>query len=52
LLANIDTVQVQLVVRSPYADLKTGAKPIVTLVSTVKLNNCSQAAQGELSCNN
>jgi prepilin-type N-terminal cleavage/methylation domain-containing protein len=50
LLAAIDTIKVQLVVQSPYADLKTGAKPIVTLVSTVKVNNCIQSSTGTLSC--
>ena len=51
-LAAIDTIKVQLVVQSPYADLKTGAKPIVTLVSTVKVNNCIQSSTGTLSCQN
>lgn len=49
-LANIDTIRIQLVVRSPYADLKTGTKPVITLVSTVKVNNCMLVDSGELSC--
>ncbi|HYU44737.1 MAG TPA: prepilin-type N-terminal cleavage/methylation domain-containing protein [Terriglobales bacterium] len=51
-LASIDTVRVQLIVQSPYKDLKTGLNPTVTLVSTVKVNNCSQATTGQLSCSN
>jgi hypothetical protein len=49
-LASIDTIRIQLVVQSPYADLKTGAKPVITLVSTVKVNNCTQSTSGELAC--
>jgi len=52
LLAAIDTIRIELVVESPYADLKTGMKPIVTLVSTVKVTNCSQSTSGTLSCQN
>jgi prepilin-type N-terminal cleavage/methylation domain-containing protein len=51
-LATIDTIRIQLVVQSPYVDLKTGQAPVVTLVSTVKVNNCSQATTGQLSCSN
>ena len=52
-LANIDTVRIQLIVQSPFKDLKTGLNPIVTLVSTVRVNNCSQVASGEhMSCAN
>ena len=51
-LASIDTIRIQLVVQSPYRDLKTGRAPTVTLVSTVKVNNCSQATTGQLSCSN
>jgi prepilin-type N-terminal cleavage/methylation domain-containing protein len=49
-IAQIDTVRVQLIVQSPYPDLKTGLMPNITLVSTVKVNNCSQATTGQLSC--
>lgn len=45
-IAGIDTIQVQLSLQSPIIDPKTGQKPVTTLVSTVKLNNCSQAAIG------
>jgi prepilin-type N-terminal cleavage/methylation domain-containing protein len=52
-LASIDTVRVQLMVQSPYVDLKTGLHPVVTLVSTIRINNCSQAAKSErMSCTN
>lgn len=50
LLGSIDTVRIELVVQSPYADLKTGAKPIIALVSTVKVNNCAQTSMGQLTC--
>lgn len=51
-LATIDTVRIQLVVQSPYVDLQTGVKPTITLISTVRINNCSQATTGQLSCSN
>jgi hypothetical protein len=51
-LASIDTIRVELIVQSPYKDLKTGVAPTVTLVSTVKVNNCSQSTTGQLSCSN
>jgi prepilin-type N-terminal cleavage/methylation domain-containing protein len=51
-LASIDTIRIQLMVQSPYVDLKTGLAPTVMLVSTVKANNCSQATTGQLSCAN
>jgi prepilin-type N-terminal cleavage/methylation domain-containing protein len=51
ILATIDTIRIQLVVQSPYADLKTGAKPVITLVSTVKVNNCMKSSSSyELAC--
>jgi prepilin-type N-terminal cleavage/methylation domain-containing protein len=51
-LAMIDTIKITLVVQSPYADSQTRVKPIITLVSTVRVNNCSQATTGQLSCAN
>lgn len=51
-LASIDTIRVQLIVQSPYVDLKTGMAPLVTLISTIKVNNCSQATTGQLACSN
>ena len=42
-LANVNTVAIALKVQSPYPDLQTGQKPTTTLMSTVRLNNCSSA---------
>jgi prepilin-type N-terminal cleavage/methylation domain-containing protein len=42
-LANVNSVIVTLKVQSPYADIQTGQKPTITLLSTVRLNNCSVA---------
>ena len=46
-LAGIDTIQIVLTVQSPIPDPKTLLKPITTLVSTVKLPNCSSAYSGQ-----
>jgi hypothetical protein len=49
--ASIDTVQAMLTLRAANVDPKTHQRPVTTLVSTVKLNNCSQATTGApLSC--
>jgi hypothetical protein len=51
-VATIDTIQATLTVQAPYTDPQTRQKPITTLTSTVKLNNCSLAATGlAMSCN-
>ncbi|MGZ4831678.1 MAG: PulJ/GspJ family protein [Terriglobales bacterium] len=42
-LANINSVAVTLKVQSPYQDMQTGQKPTMTLLSTVRLTNCSVA---------
>jgi type II secretory pathway pseudopilin PulG len=42
-MANINSIFVTLKVQSPYPDPRTGQKPTMTLVSTVRLNNCSVA---------
>ena len=42
-MANINSVSVTLKVQSPYQDLQTHQKPTMTLLSTVRLNNCSVA---------
>ncbi len=47
-LANVNTVAIALKVQSPYPDLQTGQKPTMTLMSTVRLNNCSSAYLGGL----
>ena len=50
-IASVDTVKVMLTVESPTRDAKTNLKPISTLVSTVRLNNCSSAVSGQfMSC--
>ena len=42
-LANVNTVAITLKVQSPNPDPQTGQKPTITLMSTVRLNNCSSA---------
>lgn len=50
-IAAIDSIKVVLSVQSQNRDSKTGEYPIITLVSTTKLNNCSSAISGQyLSC--
>jgi len=50
-IAGIDTVLAVLTVQSTFFDPQTKVHPITTLTITVKLNNCSQAANGEpMSC--
>jgi prepilin-type N-terminal cleavage/methylation domain-containing protein len=45
-IAQVDTIQAQLVLQGANVDPQTRQKPVTTLVSTVKLNNCNQAAIG------
>jgi len=45
-IASIDTVQALLSLQSSVIDPQTRQKPVTTLVTTVRLNNCSQAAIG------
>ena len=50
-LAGIDTIKIVLTTQAKHADPATGFKPSTTLVSTIRLNNCSQAAHGQpMSC--
>jgi prepilin-type N-terminal cleavage/methylation domain-containing protein len=50
-LTSIDAIKVMLTVESTVADPKTLLKPINTLISTVRLNNCSSATSGQyMSC--
>jgi prepilin-type N-terminal cleavage/methylation domain-containing protein len=50
-ITSVDTIKVTLTVESPVRDPKTSLKPINTLISTVRLNNCSSATSGQyLSC--
>jgi prepilin-type N-terminal cleavage/methylation domain-containing protein len=45
-LANVNTILITVKVQSATRDLQTGQKPTMTLVSTVRLNNCSVAYPG------
>jgi hypothetical protein len=50
-LTSIDAIKVNLTVESTVADPQTRLKPINTLISTVRLNNCSAATSGQyMSC--
>jgi prepilin-type N-terminal cleavage/methylation domain-containing protein len=50
-MAGVDTIQAVVTLQALAIDPATRTKPVATLVSTVKLNNCSQAASGaSLSC--
>jgi prepilin-type N-terminal cleavage/methylation domain-containing protein len=50
-IATIDTVQVVLALQALNIDPQTHQRPVTTLVSTVKINNCSQATTGtSMSC--
>ena len=50
-IASIDTIKIVLTVRSKNPDPKTGQRPVTTLVSTVRLNNCSAATTAQyMSC--
>jgi prepilin-type N-terminal cleavage/methylation domain-containing protein len=51
-IASVDTVQATLSLQAASFDLETGKYPTTTLVTTVRINNCSQAAIGyKTSCN-
>ena len=51
-IAGVDTVQASLSLQASNIDPQTGKHPTTTLVTTVRLNNCSQAAIGyRTSCN-
>ena len=50
-ISNINEIKVVVTAQSKNIDPKTGVKPSITMVSTVKLNNCSAAASGQaMSC--
>jgi len=46
-IAGLDTIQAVLSLQSPTMDPKTHTKPTTSLVSTVRLNNCSLAATAQ-----
>jgi hypothetical protein len=51
-IAGVDTVQATLSLQASTIDPQTRQYPTATLVTTVKLNNCSEAAIGyKTSCN-
>ena len=45
-IAKVDTIQAMLTLEAAVVDPQTRQKPQATLISTVRLNNCSQAAIG------
>jgi hypothetical protein len=45
-LAAVDTVQAKLTLQAATVDPQTRQRPTATLVTSVRLNNCSQAAIG------
>jgi len=47
-ISTIDTIQAVLTLEAAAIDSRTGRKPETTLVTTVKINNCSLAAVGNL----
>ena len=50
-IASTDTVQATLTLQAATIDPQTRQKPVTTLITTVRLNNCSQAAIGyQTSC--
>ena len=46
-LAGVDTIQAVLSLEASAADPQTHQKPTTTILTTLKLNNCSQAAAGQ-----
>ena len=46
-LAGVDTIQAVLSLEASTADPQTRQKPTTTILTTLKLNNCSQAAAGQ-----
>src|SRR6185295_14398150 len=50
-MAAVDTVQAVLTLQASTVDPQTRQRPVTSLITTVRLNNCSQAAIGyQLSC--
>jgi len=47
-IANIDTIQAVITIQSSHVDSQTRKKPQTSLITTVRLNNCSQAATGQI----
>jgi type II secretory pathway pseudopilin PulG len=52
-LSNITSIAITLEVQSPYVDIKTQQKPVMTLVSAVRMHNCAAVdTAGAVSCQN
>jgi prepilin-type N-terminal cleavage/methylation domain-containing protein len=50
-IANIDTVEAVVTIKSTHMDSQTRTYPSASLITTVRLNNCSQADKGQdMSC--
>jgi len=50
-VANIDTIEAVLTIKSTHVDAQTLKNPTTSLISTIRLNNCSQADTGQdMSC--
>ncbi len=50
-IASIDTIKIVVTTQAKNPDPQNGTRPSTTLVSTVHVNNCSQAAEGKpMSC--
>jgi prepilin-type N-terminal cleavage/methylation domain-containing protein len=50
-IANIDTVEAVVTIKSTHMDAQTRTYPSTSLITTVRLNNCSQADKGQdMSC--
>jgi len=50
-IANIDTIEAVLTIKSNHVDAQTLKNPTTSLISTIRLNNCSQADSGQdMSC--
>jgi len=50
-IANIDTIETVLTIKSTHVDSQTLKNPTTSLISTIRLNNCSQADFGQdMSC--
>jgi len=50
-IANIDTIEAVLTIKSNHVDAQTRKNPTTSLIATIRLNNCSQADTGQdMSC--
>lgn len=49
-LESINTIKASVMVQAPFPDRQTGLKPVVTVLTTMKLNNCAYTPGGQTSC--